>query len=180
MVSAVATAPDAPTATPRLQFRCWRRDDLPLALALWGDVRVTAWIGGPFDAEVVRARLDDHIAAFERDRAQYWPMFLRSTGDHVGCCGLRLREPGLLELGFHLRPAHWGQGLAAEAAAAAIGHGLAVLGAAALFAGHHPDNTSSRELLGKLGFTYTHDELYPPTGRMHRCYLLRPANDRAG
>ena len=35
---------------------------------------------------------------------------------------------------------------------------------AALFTGHNPNNNSSRNLLLKLGFRYTHDEFYPPTG----------------
>jgi [ribosomal protein S5]-alanine N-acetyltransferase len=48
-----------------------------------------------------------------------------------------------------------------------------VLGASALFAGHHPDNTGSRRTLVKLGFRFTHDELYPPTGVMHPGYELR-------
>lgn len=47
------------------------------------------------------------------------------------------------------------------------------LGAEALFAGHSPDNNASRHLFLKLGFTYTHDERYPPSGRMHPSYLLK-------
>jgi hypothetical protein len=42
----------------------------------------------------------------------------------------------------------------------------------ALFAGHNPANQASRELLARLGFRYTHDELYPPTGLMHPSYRL--------
>jgi RimJ/RimL family protein N-acetyltransferase len=41
-----------------------------------------------------------------------------------------------------------------------------------LFAGHNPKNKASRHMLGKLGFRYTHDELYGPTGLEHPCYLL--------
>jgi [ribosomal protein S5]-alanine N-acetyltransferase len=29
-----------------------------------------------------------------------------------------------------------------------------------------------RQLLAKLGFHYTHDEFYPPTGLQHPSYLL--------
>nr|NIV34793.1 hypothetical protein [Anaerolineae bacterium] len=39
-------------------------------------------------------------------------------------------------------------------------------------AGHNPKNTASQHLLGKLGFRYTHEELYEPTGLMHPCYGL--------
>jgi hypothetical protein len=34
------------------------------------------------------------------------------------------------------------------------------------------DDTASRALLGKLGFRYTHDELYAPTGLLHPSYRL--------
>jgi ribosomal-protein-alanine N-acetyltransferase len=36
-----------------------------------------------------------------------------------------------------------------------------------LFAGHHPDNTSSRRLLEKLGFTQIGTHLFPRTGLQH-------------
>ncbi len=41
-----------------------------------------------------------------------------------------------------------------------------------LFVGHHPENTASGALLRRLGFCYTHDELYAPTGLHHPSYLL--------
>ena len=47
-----------------------------------------------------------------------------------------------------------------------------VLKASALFAGHNPINAASRGLLEKLGFEYTHDEFYAPTGLHHPSYRL--------
>jgi RimJ/RimL family protein N-acetyltransferase len=161
-----------PDPTSRLEFRRWRSDDLPLALALWGDLRVTALIGGPFTHEQVVQRLDEEIASERAHGIQYWPLF--ESDRFVGCCGLRPRAPGVHELGFHLLPAAWGRGLATEAALATIDHAFRVLGVGALFAGHHPDNDASRRLLEKLGFRWTNDELYGPTGRMHPCYELTP------
>src|SRR5688572_33284214 len=46
-----------PASTERLQFRAWRDDDVPLALAIWGDPAVSALVGGPFDERAVRERL---------------------------------------------------------------------------------------------------------------------------
>jgi RimJ/RimL family protein N-acetyltransferase len=155
-----------PAPTHRLVFREWRREDLPLARALWGDVRVTALIGGPFRDDEIERRLEEQLAS----ELQYWPIFLAATGEFVGCCGLRPKAPGVLELGFHLLPKFWRQGLAVEAARSAIAYGLQRV--PALFAGHHPDNVASRSGLLKLGFRHTHDELYPPTGRLHPSYLL--------
>lgn len=155
--------------TDRLGFREWSADDLGLALALWGDPEVTKLIGGPFSPEQIEQRLALEV----RLPLQYWPLFLLETEEHVGCCGLRARSEDVFELGFHLRPEHWGLGYASEAARAIVAYAFDVLGAASLFAGHHPANDASRRLLEKLGFEYTHDELYEPTGLMHPSYVLR-------
>ena len=159
--------------TPRLGFRWWREDDLQLARELWGDADVSELIGGPFTGEAIRAKLSKEIANGEQHAMQYWPLFMREGNRHVGCAGLRPYREKIYELGFHLRKEFWGKGLASEAARAVIEYGFANLRAEALFAGHSPANEGSRHVLLKLGFVYTHDELYPPTGRMHPSYLLR-------
>ena len=164
-----------PDPTARVVFRRWTDDDLPLARGLWGDARVTALIGGPFDDDAVRARLAAEIAMEAEHGTSYWPIFERS-GAHLGCCGLRpYREPGVLELGVHLVFGAGGHGIASEAARAAMAFGIDALGATAIFAGHHPDNAASRRMLAKLGFAWERDELYAPTGRMHPSYYYRPS-----
>ncbi|HXV90265.1 MAG TPA: GNAT family N-acetyltransferase [Gemmatimonadales bacterium] len=167
-------------ATARLGFRTWSGADRDFAVALWGDPAVTRFIDrrGALTAEQVAARLADEIAAETAHGVQYWPVFLLDDGGFVGCCGLRPYDPAerVLELGVHIRSACWGRGYAAEAATAVIAHAFGPLGAARLIAGHHPDNAASRRLLARLGFRYTHDEPYPPTGLRHPSYLL----DRPG
>lgn len=162
--------------TERLAFRSWRPGDLPLAIGLWGDPAVTALIEarGALDEQQVRRRLEQEIETELEHGVQYWPTFLRRTGEHVGCCGLRPYDPrhGVYELGVHVRSTFWRQGLAEEAARAVIALAFDTLGASALFAGHHPDNRASRGLLAKLGFVYTHDEYYAPTGLQHPSYRL--------
>lgn len=100
----------------------------------------------------------------------YWPVFLRSTNAFAGCCGLHpyRRQQHVLELGFHLLPSYWGQGLATEAAHTVVSHAFSTLGAQSLFARHHPSNLASERVLRRLGFRYTHHERYEPTGLMHR------------
>jgi RimJ/RimL family protein N-acetyltransferase len=157
----------------RLGFRPWREEDLTLASELWTDARVTRFFGGPYTPEKVRARLDREIAMQREFEMQYWPIFLRADGRHVGVCGLRpWRVEKVPELGYHLRPEFWGQGLAVEAGRAAIEFGFGRLGATAIFAGHHPENAASRKVLLKLGFRYTGDELFPETGIVEPTYLL--------
>lgn len=167
-------APEYFLRSARLGFRCWSSDDLRLAFVLWGDPRVTKLIGGPFSADQIRERLDREILWMRDHRVQYWPVFLLADHRHVGCAGLRpyKLEEKIYELGFHLRPEFWRQGYAEEAARAAIAYGFETLEANALFAGHHPENATSRHLLEKLGFRFTGTELYPPTGLQHLSYLL--------
>src|SRR5262249_40725978 len=157
-------------------FRYWTSDDLPLALTLWGDRKVTQFIDarGRLSEDAVREKLLREIATREAQHVQYWPVFLLGTGDFIGCCGLRPYRPEdrVFELGAHLRVAYWGQGYAGEAARAVMAYGFGQLGLAALFAGHNPNNEASRRLLLKLGFRHTHDEYYAPTGLEHPSYLL--------
>lgn len=158
-----------PPPTARLEFRRWRLEDLTLARALWGDADVMRLLGGAYGEEAARARLEMEIGFEEKLGVQYWPIFLREGGAHVGCCGIRLHD-GNLELGFHLHRAFWGSGLALEGARAAMEFGFRERRISVLFAGHHPDNAASRRVLEKLGFERFGEHFYAPTGLMHPFY----------
>lgn len=172
----------------RLGFRRWTEDDLVLAVDLWGDPRVTRLIDsrGRLSEEQVLERLLLEIATEASHGIQYWPIFLLGSGQggpmpegaspdrYVGCCGLRPYDParGVLEIGVQLGSTHWGRGYATEAGGVVMAHAFGPLAASALFAGHHPDNEASRNLLRRLGFRHTHEELYEATGASHPSYLL--------
>ena len=96
----------------RIGFRRWREQDLPLTMELWGDPDVTAYIGGPFTAEMVRSRLIQEIEQEQETGLQYWPFFLLEGNRHAGCAGLRpyRMEERVYELGIHLRGAQLGAG----------------------------------------------------------------------
>jgi ribosomal-protein-alanine N-acetyltransferase len=162
--------------TTRLIFRPWLETDIELALGLWSDPRVTKFIDTreKLSADDVRSLLFQEIASEKEYGVQYWPIFLRSNNDHVGCCGLRTYKPtqNIFEIGFHIRAEHWGYGFASEAALGVMGYAFNVLSVRALFAGHNPGNIASRHILLKLGFHYTHDEYYAPTGLYHPSYML--------
>lgn len=163
--------------TDRLGFRRWREDDLELALGLWGDPQVTKLIDarGQLTPAQIWERLVREIAIDAEHGVQYWPIFLLADGAHVGCCGLRpyASTERIYEIGFHIRSSHWRRGYALEAARAVMRYAFAELGAAGLFAGHHPKNDASRHLLATLGFKYLRHESYAPTGLQHPSYMLR-------
>ena len=161
--------------TGRIGFSKWTAEDLPLAETLWGDPQVTKYISasGRFSEEDIKNRLKTEIENGQKYHVQYWPIFELRTGEFIGCCGLRPHEGDCYELGFHLRPSFWGKGCAQEAARAVIDYAFHYLYAGGLFAGHNPNNTASKKLLLKLGFTYIGDEFYEPTGLFHPSYELK-------
>ena len=189
--------------TARLGFSRWEETDLPLARQLWGEEAVSRYIcaAGRFTEEDIEARLKKEIENGSAFGIQYWPVFLRETGELAGCCGLRPYREGQPEFGIHLREKFWHRGLAGEAGNAVIGLALGdeerMLKAGAkidpsfwedgtqgascltkplagsLFAGHNPCNKASRKLLTGLGFVYLRDEFYAPTGLYHPSYELK-------
>jgi ribosomal-protein-alanine N-acetyltransferase len=161
----------------RLGVGIWTPDDLELAVGLWGDPEVARYMGGPFSRIQVAQRLGREVETFQNHGLQYWPLFRLDTGEHVGCCGVtpHLAEGPVYQFGYHLRRAHWRNGYVREAGALVIEDAFSQLGAAALYAGHHPQNDASRRALIALGFHYTHDEFYAPTGMVEPCYRLTPA-----
>jgi RimJ/RimL family protein N-acetyltransferase len=159
--------------TTRLGLRHWREDDLPLAIRLWSDPQVTRLVADLHPSEEnARARFDQEMRNLETHRIQYWPIFLRDTGQHIGCCGLRPYQDSVFEIGAHLLPEFWGQGFAMEAVQGVVGYAFGTFKVRGLFARHHPSNHGSRRLMGKLGFWYTHDDFLPQTGLNHQSYLL--------
>lgn len=162
--------------TERLGFSIWHSDDVKYANSLWGDENVTKFIAanGKMSVEEVQNRLDREIDMYRQHNIQYWPVFLLQTNEHVGCCGVRPYniQGKTLEFGIHLKRHYWGKGIAQEASQAVIDYSFTNLEVSSLFAGHNPKNRDSAKLLNKLGFKYTHDEFYKPTGLQHPSYLL--------
>ncbi|CAF2482546.1 unnamed protein product [Rotaria sp. Silwood2] len=160
--------------TKRVGFHLWTEDDFQLAFNLWGNNAVTQLIGGPFTIEKIQERFSYEIKNMKDYGVQYWPIFVLKTGEHIGCCGFRPydKEKNTVEIGFHILPKFWRQGFARESAYAAISYAFCNLNVSKIFAGHHPNNVASCQLLAQLRFQYTHHEYYPPTGLQHLSYIL--------
>ena len=98
-----------PPPTARLTFRSWTENDTALAEALWCDPEVTHYFGGAMTREQARARLDSERERENSLGMQYWPMFLRETGEFAGCAGLRpwQMDTKTIEAGVHLMRSAW-------------------------------------------------------------------------
>jgi RimJ/RimL family protein N-acetyltransferase len=160
--------------TSRLGFSTWTLNDLPLAARIWEDPDVMRLHGGPFDRVAVTRRLEQEIARSQNHGVQYWPLFSRETGEHVGCCGLKPHDvsQSIWEFGCQICRQFWSRGMGREATEALLRYSFDVLGIRAIRAGHHPANDASRRLITSLRFHPTPNEFYPATGLMEPCYLL--------
>ena len=118
-----------PLLTPRLRLRGPRPDDFePLLEAIWSRPEVMRYVGGqPRPRDVAIERFAWSRALFARTGMALWTVERREDGMILGDCGvIPLEGHGPeIELGYRLRPEVWGQGLATEAARAAMGHAMA-------------------------------------------------------
>lgn len=176
-MSITASEKSWPSETERLRFRTWSEADVALANELWGDPRVTKLIDAreKLSEADVRERLAREIKTQNEDQISYWPLFETRGDRFVGCAGLRPYgdDAQVREFGVQLVYSCWGQGFATEAGRSVIAYAFDGLGLDALFAGHHPVNEGSRVMLTKLGFRFTHEAFYKPTGLMHPSYVLQ-------
>lgn len=163
-----------PPSSARLTFRSWTANDTALAEALWCDPEVTRFFGGALNREQAHQRLEIEREREVRLGVQYWPMFLRATGEFAGCAGLRewQMDPNTIEAGVHVMRSAWGLRLGEEALRAVLAHGFDTLRLPRIVAGHGIGHDNSQKLLERLGFVYTHNILWGPKAIDVRMYAL--------
>jgi ribosomal-protein-alanine N-acetyltransferase len=141
-----------PPSSARLTFRSWTDKDTALAEALWGDPEVTHYFGGAMTREQAHDRLHTERERETRLGIQYWPMFVRETGEFAGCAGLRpwQMDPETIEAGVNLMRSVWGLRLGEEALRAVLAHGFDTLGLPMVVAGHGIGHDNSQKLLERV------------------------------
>lgn len=135
--------------TSRLILRSARPDDLEAMHAVLSDPRATRWWSTPphETLEQTRAWMDDMIA----NGPDHPDFVIALNGRVIGKAGFYIMP----DIGYILHPDAWGQGLAAEAAAAAVDHVFGVHDVETLTADVDPENAASIRLLERLGFVGT-------------------------
>jgi RimJ/RimL family protein N-acetyltransferase len=166
-----------PPPSRRLTFRSWTDQDTALAHALWCDPEVTHFFGGALTPHQAEARLQAERERESRLGLQYWPMFLRETGEFAGCAGLRpwQMDPEIIEAGVHLMRSVWGQRLGEEALLTVLAHAFDTLKLPVIVAGHGLDHDNSQNLLERVGFRYTHNIQWGPKAIEVRMYEIDAA-----
>jgi RimJ/RimL family protein N-acetyltransferase len=123
------------------------RDDYVAGL---GDPRLAAWLWPPpLEPPDLDAWLRRDIERWERYGFGTWVLRDRATGAFVGRAGLARTEDAV-ELAWTIVPDRWGEGLATEAARAAVDYARE-LGLAELVAFTLPANAASEGVMRKLG-----------------------------
>jgi [ribosomal protein S5]-alanine N-acetyltransferase len=147
-------------SSARFDLRPWTREDLTAVDPVLNDPAVVWWDAEAGDESHARDILERIVGQTEQLPAGYgWLAIVdRATGEAVGNLVVRDAQfdPGSVELGWHVRRASWGQGIAPEAARAGMAFAAAdrmgeapVVFAAVI----HPDNTRSQHVAEKLGMT---------------------------
>jgi len=147
-----------PIITPRLILRPTTLGDLDSIQTAkeqaWPDLQ--RWMSWAFDNQRSRQAMEDSIRRvmdYQHQAGIALAGFHRTNGDFVIRTALDVTaEPDVYETGYWVAPKYAGQGMATEAANAAIRYGFGHLGAKAIIVGYYEGNERSRRIVEKLGF----------------------------
>jgi ribosomal-protein-serine acetyltransferase len=147
-----------PIVTPRLVLRPPTLDDLDSIQTAkedaWPDLQ--RWMAWAFDNQRSRQAMEESIRRamdYQSHAGIALAGFHRINGDFVVRTALDLTdEPDVYETGYWVAPKYVRQGMATEAANAAIRYAFGHLGAKAVSIGYFDGNEPSRCIVEKLGF----------------------------
>lgn len=144
--------------TNRLHLRQVQPTDAEALFAIRSDPEAMEFFG-----QEPHQSLDDTRALIQRLQAHYdqreailWVITLKGDDTVIGSCTFFAFGPDFryAETGYELHRAYWRQGIMAEAMSAVLTYGFTELGFHRIEADVAPENTRSKGLLLKLGFTY--------------------------
>jgi RimJ/RimL family protein N-acetyltransferase len=174
--------------TSRLTLRPFTHGDLNDFAALHADAEVMHDLGGPITRRDAAAKLTGYIANAARHGYGRWAVFHGQVfAGYVGI--LHHDDPAHPlgphdEIGWRLHQAFWGQGVASEAAHAALTDAVGRLGLTHVLAYTAPDNLRSQAVMARLGLERAPDmdfeEPYAPVGIWHGMVWRVPQAGFAG
>ena len=165
--------------TERLILRRWVDSDAPAMEAIWREPEVWEALqpGRPFDPHQWRAMLDRHVRHWDVHGFGLWAVIPREGSQPMGWIGAshptfvpELAEE--VEIGWTLRPAFWGHGLATEGAMAAVDAAFWELPNERVISLIHPHNVRSMAVAKRLGMSRAGDATPPDLGEPLIVYAL--------
>lgn len=172
-------SPTPQLRTPRLLLRRWREDDLAPLAAINADPEVMRWIGDGSvgSLEGTRAFIGRVEQEWETTGRSIFAVQVRDSGALAGLAGMAVPHflPEIMpavEIAWRLGRSFWGQGIATEAARAALEFGLTDAKLARIVAVVQVGNTASERVMHKLGMRRERQTTDPGSGRPVRVYEI--------
>ena len=140
--------------TERLLLRRWREDDRAPFAALNADPAVMEHMQGLLSRERSDAFADLIEAHWEAHGWGLWAVEVPGHAPFVGYVGLWPADfvaDGMVEVGWRLASAHWGNGYATEAAREALRFGFEEVGLDEIVSFTVPQNIRSRRVMERIG-----------------------------
>jgi RimJ/RimL family protein N-acetyltransferase len=138
----------------RVRLREFRADDVTALHLVYGDPEATRHLSfeprSRDDVELIVRRIMTDARAVPR---REYSMAVETTGDRlmIGMARLAVGDYRSGQIGFALRPDHWGQGLGTEAVAALLELAFGRLGLHRVWGARSPTNAGSERLMSGLG-----------------------------
>jgi ribosomal-protein-alanine N-acetyltransferase len=183
LVAAVFGRMPLPLQSSRLTLRPWEEQDRAPFAALSADTVVMEHLTPLPTLDVSNAWIDRQRAQFAQQGFGYWAVELRETRQLIGAVGLsrpsyEAHFTPAVGVGWRLARPFWGCGYASEAAREALRFGFEELGLDEIVATTIPANLRSRQVMRRLGMTYSSaddfDHPHLPEGHpRRRCVLFR-------
>ena len=143
--------------TSRLSLESWDLDDFEAFAAIARDPEVMRFIadGKPWPDSRIGWFMGKQAALQETLGFCNWKMTNRTSRELLGFCGIApLASVGDIEIGWWLKPTHWHQGIAYEAAERVVSAAFDEHGIHRLVARAYRSNTRSVALMERLGMTF--------------------------
>lgn len=146
--------------TPRLHLRPIVEGDIDALVALDSDPEVMRYVGGePNPRRLYETTLMGRMTAWAGEPIGFFAAHLKQAdppGEFIGWFHLRpsVAEASILELGYRLRRAVWGQGLATEGSLALLRRAFFELDQPRVDACAMPENGGSIAVMKKCGMAY--------------------------
>lgn len=143
----------------RLLLRSWLPEDRVAFAQINADPRVMEFFPATLTREESDALVDRIEAHFARHGYGFWAVELVSVAPFIGFVGLAVPRieahfTPCVEIGWRLTPQFWGQGIAVEAAQAALRYGFDTLNLKEIVAYTATTNLKSCRVMEMLGMTY--------------------------
>ena len=145
--------------TSRLVLRPFLKEDAEPMYRNWASApEVTKFLSWPTYKSVEDARsiLDIWIPQYSDNAFYQWAIELKDIGEAIGSISVVNMDErvDMVEIGFCIGKAFWGQGIMTEAFQAVIDYLFSEVGVQRIEAGHDPNNPASGAVQRKCGLKY--------------------------